>query len=175
MSRGRGGVEMPIYEYGAIGKGCEYCREVFEVRQSIDDEPLSRCPICQATVRKLVSKFHACVVEDSDEAIVTEKKICEYEQEGRWSHAAELADKSGLEDRAREDYREWRDALLSGYLETAPTPADQLVHLDSFIAARCASAMVWAHSRARDNPRFREHLHEWSDWSVGFLKTCGIG
>ena len=32
-------------------------------------------------------------------------KISEYEKDGRWGHAAELADKTGLEDRAREDYR----------------------------------------------------------------------
>lgn len=77
--------------------------------------------------------------------------------------------------RTRGNYREWHDALLSGYLEVASVPADQLAYLDSFIAARCASVMIWAYSRASDNPRFREHLSEWSDWSVGFLKACGVG
>jgi len=45
------------------------------------------------------------VIETADEAIATEKKIREYEKEGRWSHAAELADKAGLEDRAKENYK----------------------------------------------------------------------
>ncbi len=96
---------MAIYEYKATGKGCDYCRDGFEIRQRIDAKPLSRCPKCQAPIRKLVSKFRACVVETSDEAMATEKKVCEFEEEGRWSHAAELADKAGLEDRAKEDYK----------------------------------------------------------------------
>lgn len=68
-------------------------------------EPISKCPKCQAPVKRLVSRFRACVVETPEEAIATEKKIREYEKEGRWSHAAELADKAGLEDRARENYK----------------------------------------------------------------------
>jgi hypothetical protein len=35
----------------------------------------------------------------------TESKIHNYEREGMWSHAAELADKVGLDERAREDYK----------------------------------------------------------------------
>ena len=96
---------MPIYEYKATGRGCDYCRDGFEIRQRIDAELLSRCPKCQAPVRKLVSRFRACVVETSDEVTATEKKIDEFETEARWSHAAELADKAGLEDRARENYK----------------------------------------------------------------------
>ena len=96
---------MPIYEYKATGRGCDYCRDGFEIRQRIDAKLLSKCPKCQTPVRKLVSRFRACVVETSDEVTATEKKIDEFETEGRWSHAAELADKAGLEDRAREDYK----------------------------------------------------------------------
>ncbi len=96
---------MPIYEYKAKGKGCQYCHDRFEIRQRINDEPLSNCPKCQAPVKRVVSRFLACVVEIPDETIATEKKIREFEKEGRWSHAAELADKAGLEDRARENYK----------------------------------------------------------------------
>lgn len=96
---------MPIYEYKATGKGCKYCRNGFEIRQSIDAEPLSECPKCQARVKRLVSRFRACVIETSDEVTDTERKLRDFEREGKWSHAAELADKAGLEDRARENYK----------------------------------------------------------------------
>jgi hypothetical protein len=52
------------------------------------------------------------VVESSPEQNRAEKKIKEYEQSGRWSHAAELADKraektqdASLRDRALENYK----------------------------------------------------------------------
>lgn len=45
---------MPIYEYEHTGGPCRLGR-VFEVRQSIKDDPLSTCPECSAPVRKLVS------------------------------------------------------------------------------------------------------------------------
>jgi len=96
---------MPIYEYRATEKGCRYCRYGFEIKQRIDAKPLSKCPECQAPIRRLMSRFRTLVAETPDEASATEKKMREFEKEGRWSHAAELADKSGLEDRARENYK----------------------------------------------------------------------
>ena len=96
---------MPIYEYKATGGGCEYCRDGFEIVQGMSDKPLTECPKCRAPVSKLLSRFHACVIEASGDVIETERKISDYEKEGRWSHAAELADKAGLEDRARDDYK----------------------------------------------------------------------
>jgi len=96
---------MPIYEYRATGKGCDYCRDGFEIKQRIDSKPLSKCPKCQAPIRRLMSRFRTLVAETPGKAPATEKKIREFEKDGRWSHAAELADKSGLEDRARENYK----------------------------------------------------------------------
>jgi putative FmdB family regulatory protein len=40
---------MPIYEYG-----CPKCGE-FELRQSVNDPVLSRCPTCRSKVTKLIS------------------------------------------------------------------------------------------------------------------------
>lgn len=40
---------MPIYEYN-----CSKCG-VFEVTQRITEDPLEKCPTCQATVQKLIS------------------------------------------------------------------------------------------------------------------------
>ncbi len=42
---------MPIYEYE-----CESCRNIFEVTQRISDDPLSSCPDCAGSVKKLVSR-----------------------------------------------------------------------------------------------------------------------
>lgn len=53
---------MPIYEYQATdaGKGCPHCRAPFEVRQSMSDAPLERCPECGKPVHRLIS---ACRVD----------------------------------------------------------------------------------------------------------------
>lgn len=96
---------MPIYEYRSVEKGCSHCSRGFDVIQNIKDEPLTECPQCGATVRRAVSRFSACVMETSGETASLEEKLSEYESEGKWSHAAELADKSGLNDRAMDNYK----------------------------------------------------------------------
>jgi len=49
---------VPTYEYTTTdeGKACEVCRVVFEVRQSMRDEPLECCPRCGGPVRRLISR-----------------------------------------------------------------------------------------------------------------------
>ena len=54
---------MPFYEYKAVEKGCRYCQGKFEVRQSMNEEPLKSCPRCGAAVRRLFSPPFICVVE----------------------------------------------------------------------------------------------------------------
>jgi putative FmdB family regulatory protein len=46
---------MPIYEYK-----CRSCKKIFEVFQRITEEPLTSCPDCRGSVKKLVSMsaFH---------------------------------------------------------------------------------------------------------------------
>ena len=47
---------MPIYEYKSKnGANCKLCKNKFEVRQGINDEPLKRCPECGAEIRRLFS------------------------------------------------------------------------------------------------------------------------
>jgi len=105
---------MPIYEYEATEphKGCKRCKRPFEVLQGIWDRPLEQCPSCKGPVRKIISWCRAAVVETHEETIRVEKQISEYEKEGMWSHAAELADKhsekikdEALKLRALEDYK----------------------------------------------------------------------
>jgi putative FmdB family regulatory protein len=45
---------MPIYEYEHTEQPCAWGK-VFEIRQSIQDAALHRCPNCRAPVRKLIS------------------------------------------------------------------------------------------------------------------------
>ena len=46
---------MPVYEYE-----CNDCQKVFEIQQRMSDDPLSICPECEGSVRKLMSmsSFH---------------------------------------------------------------------------------------------------------------------
>ena len=48
---------MPIYEYQAkdCSKGCDHCRNKFELLQRVSDDVLERCPECCAAVIKLIS------------------------------------------------------------------------------------------------------------------------
>lgn len=46
---------MPIYEYEHISGSC-LRGKVFEVRQSIQDPPLTRCPDCGGAVKKIISR-----------------------------------------------------------------------------------------------------------------------
>ena len=96
---------MPIYEYRAIDKGCSYCSRGFDTLQKFSDAPLTTCPKCDAAVRRAVSRFSACVSEPTEESLALEDKLTNYEKDGRWSHAAELADKSGLQERAMDNYK----------------------------------------------------------------------
>jgi putative FmdB family regulatory protein len=48
---------MPIYEYKSKnGVHCKLCKDRFEVRQGISDEPLARCPECGAEITRLFSR-----------------------------------------------------------------------------------------------------------------------
>lgn len=86
---------MPIYEYepSSPEAGCKKCINRLEIIQGIREPPLSVCPHCGQRVRKVISWCRAAIVETSEESARVDKKIGEYEKEGMWSHAAELADK----------------------------------------------------------------------------------
>ena len=50
-------IDMPTYEYRAKdpGKTCDTCREQFEVKQLMSEEPLRTCPKCGNAVERLIS------------------------------------------------------------------------------------------------------------------------
>ncbi|MEW6377933.1 MAG: zinc ribbon domain-containing protein [Thermodesulfobacteriota bacterium] len=103
---------MPTYEYRAINpeKNCDRCRSGFEVIQRMTESALTHCPHCKHPVARVL--FAPAVVIKGSPVTETDRKIKEYEKEGKWSHAAELADKEAektkredLKTRALEDYK----------------------------------------------------------------------
>ena len=85
---------MPIYEYQALDPqhGCAKCARVFEVIQSIREKPLRTCPDCGARVKKYISRCRIAVADGNPEDARVTRQIKDYESQGMYSHAAELAD-----------------------------------------------------------------------------------
>lgn len=48
---------MPLYDYQHLAEPCEL-GAVFELLQSIHDQPLSHCPCCGQPVRKYISRIY---------------------------------------------------------------------------------------------------------------------
>ncbi len=105
---------MPIYEYEAPspGRKCGKCQSVFEVIQRISDSPLTSCPECQKEVRRRISRPRVILPGSARGNDEVEQKVADYERQGMYSHAAELADKESekpekarLKERAMEDYK----------------------------------------------------------------------
>jgi putative FmdB family regulatory protein len=103
---------MPTYAYRAVdpGKSCDRCGHGFETIQRITESPLTQCPHCKNPVSRVL--FAPAVVIKGSPLTETDRKIKDYEKEGKWSHAAELADKEAektkredLKTRALEDYK----------------------------------------------------------------------
>ena len=46
---------MPVYEYEHQNEPCALGK-VFDLRQSINDKPLTRCPTCSGPIQKLISR-----------------------------------------------------------------------------------------------------------------------
>jgi putative FmdB family regulatory protein len=55
---------MPTYEYRALDpkSACDYCRDRFEVLQSMSEAPLGACPRCGQPVERVIS---LCAVSTS--------------------------------------------------------------------------------------------------------------
>jgi putative FmdB family regulatory protein len=106
------GDPMPTYVYRSVDseKSCDHCRSGFEVIQRITEPALTLCPNCKNAIYRVL--FAPAVVIKGSPIKETDKKIKEYEKEGKWSHAAELADKEAektkredLKTRALENYK----------------------------------------------------------------------
>ncbi|NWF93889.1 MAG: zinc ribbon domain-containing protein [Syntrophaceae bacterium] len=95
---------MPTYEYRPVdpNRSCDHCRSGFEVVQRMTEPGLTVCPQCKNPISRVL--FAPTVVIKGSPVTETDRKIKEYEKEGKWSHAAELADKEA-EKTKREDLK----------------------------------------------------------------------
>ncbi len=103
---------MPIYEYESIDQGCPKCSRRFEVLQRLADPPLASCPDCGAPLRRKISRPRVILPGSARGNDDVEKKVADYERQGMYSHAAELADKESekpekaqLKERAMQNYK----------------------------------------------------------------------
>jgi putative FmdB family regulatory protein len=121
---------MPIYEYISWNpeEGCWFCKRVFETIQGIREPPLCFCPECGRPVRKLISKCRAAVIEYDTNQVAVEGKINEYERQGMWSHAAELAD---IHSSKTKD-RELKTRAVENYAKAGYNPAS----LDAYVSQK---------------------------------------
>ncbi|HKE66766.1 MAG TPA: phosphotransferase, partial [Micromonosporaceae bacterium] len=71
--------------------------------------------------------------------------------------------------RDRDDYPEFRAALLDGYAQHRDIPAEQLSCLDDYIAARQVAFALWFVGTAQVNPAFAAELDEVLDFSVTLI------
>jgi putative FmdB family regulatory protein len=103
---------MPTYVYRAVDsdKSCPLCKRGFEVVQRMTEPELVSCTQCKNPVQRVL--FAPRIVIKGSPVTETDKKIKDYEKEGMWSHAAEMADKEAektkrddLKTRALEDYK----------------------------------------------------------------------
>gem|GEM_PF-353195 len=103
---------MPTYAYRAVDseKSCDHCGAGFEIIQRMTEPVLTSCPHCKNLISRVL--FAPAVVIKGGPLTETDRKIRDYEKEGKWSHAAELADKEAektkredLKTRALEDYK----------------------------------------------------------------------
>ena len=60
--------------------------------------------------------------------------------------------------RHRNDYEDFRSALIYGYTQHRPLPPGAVAHLDDFIAAREVAFGLWFTGTAQVNPAFRAEL-----------------
>jgi len=62
--------------------------------------------------------------------------------------------------RHRNDYEQFRAALIEGYTQHRSPPSGDLAHLDDFIATRDVAFGLWFTGTAQANPAFRADLDQ---------------
>ena len=57
---------MPVYEYEHLHDPCAL-GQVFEFEQSMRDQPLQKCPRCESTVQKIISRINISCPKSNSE------------------------------------------------------------------------------------------------------------
>jgi putative FmdB family regulatory protein len=126
---------MPIYEYQNPdpATACVRCVNRFELIRPAGTETVSTCPECGAPVQRVVSRCRAVVAAHDAAQARAGSAVADYERQGKWSHAAELAEKlsattkdQSLRDRALDNYKKagYGAASLDRYAEKTTSKSD---------------------------------------------------
>lgn len=125
---------MPIYEYQNPdpATACVRCVNRFELIRPAGAGTVSTCPECGAPVQRVVSRCRAVVAAHDAAQARAGSAVADYERQGKWSHAAELAEKlsdttkdQSLRDRALDNYKKagYDAASLDSYAQKKQKPA----------------------------------------------------
>ena len=70
---------MPIYEYCKVegAEGCELCSSPFEVRQSIHDPKLTKCPQCGGPIARQITPVSVNTYLPRTRSVLSEKNLRE--------------------------------------------------------------------------------------------------
>jgi len=70
---------MPTYCYQAkdAGKSCTLCKEGFEIKQSMKDEALEKCPECGAPVGRIITSV-GIRTSASGKSLLSDKSLKEH-------------------------------------------------------------------------------------------------
>ena len=126
---------MPIYEYENPdpAHACARCANRFELIRPAGTETVSACPECGSPVQRVVSRCRAVVANHDASQARAGTAVADYERQGMWSHAAELAEKlsestkdRSLRDRALDNYKKagYDAASLDSYAQKKPKSAN---------------------------------------------------
>ncbi len=67
---------MPTYDYIAVdtAKACDHCRAGFEIRQSMSDDALVKCPKCENPIRRVIGAVGICT-QKSTKSLLSDDNI----------------------------------------------------------------------------------------------------
>lgn len=68
---------MPTYCYRATenSKGCEYCKDTFEIKQHMDDEALKTCPKCGGEIERIIAPYGVYFYTDRQKQLLSDKNL----------------------------------------------------------------------------------------------------
>lgn len=68
---------MPIYQYQPIESlaGCGFCKNGFEIMQSMKDESLAKCPICGTVIRRIITATNINTKIKGSKSMMSDKNL----------------------------------------------------------------------------------------------------
>lgn len=68
---------MPIYCYRKEDdeKGCDYCSDVFEIRQKMSEDALKVCPKCNSKIERIIRPYGVYFYTDKEKQMLSDKNL----------------------------------------------------------------------------------------------------